>query len=266
MKILFLGASRGCGTTSSMAAVASYCALHSSYRSFCMQLKEGGGDLEQFFRPWEKRPVLKEESTYYVLEGMDYLIWQEQHHRLDFNCMKESMVPLLDYRMFYLPGGAREKPVLYPEQTGELQKRIVLRLADYADLLFIDLGCGRDALTNDLLHTADVVVVNFSGESEELEEFFCRPLRCSGKLLYLLANYSDDQVYNSANLKRIYRLDENSICVLPSNPSFSQACTQGRMEQFMKRSWRIHCSQRSEQFLRELGRVSNLIMEAGANG
>lgn len=266
MKIAFWGAGRGCGTTSSMAAVAGYCALHSGYRSFCMQLKVGGGDLEQLFRPWDKRPVLKEESTYYALEGMDYLIWQEQHHRLDISCIKESMVPLLDYRLFYLPCGSREKPGLYPEQTGELQKQIVLRLAGYADLLFIDLGYGRDVLTNELLQAADVVVVNFSGESEELEEFFRFPFKCSGKLLYLLANYSNDQVYNCANIRRIYRLDESSICVLPANPHFAQACAQGRLEQFLKRSCRIRCGQRGEQFLKELGRVSNLIMEAEANG
>lgn len=265
MKIAFWGASRRCGTTSSMAAVAGYCALHSGYRSFCVQLKESGGDLELLFRPWDKRPVLKEESTYYVLEGMDYLIWQEQHHRLDFSCMKESMVPLLDYRMFYLPCGSREKPGLYPEQTGGLQKRVVLRMSEYADLLFIDLGCGRSALVDELLQEADVVVVNFSGEGKALEEFFCRPLKYSGKLLYLLANYSSDQVYNRANLSRIYRMDEKSICTLPVNPHFAQACAQGRVELFMKKCCRGRGSQRGEQFIRELGRVSNLIMEAGAD-
>lgn len=266
MKILFWGAGKGCGTTSSMAAVASYCALHYGCQSFCMQLKEVGGDLELLFSPWEKRRMLKEESTYYVLEGMDYLIWQEQHHRLDFSGMKESMLPLFDYRLFYLPCGSREKPGLYPEQTNELQKRVVQRMSEYAELLFIDAGCGRGTLSEELMQAADVVVVNFSGEQRELEEFFSQPPRCGGRLLYLLANYDNEQVYNSANLSRIYRMDEQSICTLPANPHFALACSHGKIEQFMKKICRARVNQRVEQFESALGRVSNLIMEAKTDG
>ena len=127
MKVVFWGGSHRCGTTSSMTAVASYLSLHSSQRSICVQPKEGGTDLELFFRPWEARAMLHEESTYYALEGMDYLIWQEQHHRLDEATIRETLVPVLDGRLSYLPSGAREKPGLYPQQTGELQRRILAR-------------------------------------------------------------------------------------------------------------------------------------------
>ena len=128
MKVVFWGGSHRCGTTSSMTAVASYLSLHSSQRSICVQPKEGGTDLELFFRPWEARAMLHEESTYYALEGMDYLIWQEQHHRLDEATIRETLVPVLDGRLSYLPSGAREKPGLYPQQTGELQRRILAQL------------------------------------------------------------------------------------------------------------------------------------------
>ena len=267
MKIVFWGASRGCGTTSNMTAVASFLALGLNRRGICMQPKAGEGDLESFFCPWEKRSVLREESTYYALEGMDYLIWQEQHHRLDAAAMKESMVPLLEHRLFYLPGGSREKPGLYPSQTGELQRRILERMEEFAELVFIDIGSERDEFAYSMLQRADVVVVNFSGEQKELEQFFCSQFPCHGTVLYLLANYSSDQVYNCENLQRIYRMDRQSICGIPANPHFAQACMRGRVEQYMKTCCRSRgTTPRNEQFIAGLRHVANLILEAEANG
>ena len=266
MKIVFWGASRGCGTTSNMAAVASFLALSMNHRSICMQPKVGNSDLELFFLPWEKRSVFREESTYYALEGMDYLIWQEQHHRLDAAGVRESMVPVLDQRLYYLPGGAREKPGLYPAQTGELQRRILDRMEEYAELIFIDIGSGRDEFAYSMLQRADVVVVNFSGEQKELEQFFCSQFPCRGKVLYVLSNYSDDQVYNCENLQRIYRMDRKSICSMPANPHFAQACARGRVEQYMKTCCRNRgAATRNEQFVVQLRRLANLILEAGEN-
>lgn len=266
MKIVFWGASRGCGTTSNMTAAAGFLALAMNHRGICLQPKAGIGDLESFFVPVEKRSVLREESTYYALEGMDYLIWQEQHHRLDAAAMKESLVSLMDHRLYYLPGGAREKPGLYPAQTGELQRRILDRMEEYAELLFIDIGSGRDEFSYSLLQRADVVVVNFSGEQRELEQFFCSQIPCHGKVLYLLANYSAEQVYNCENLQRIYRMDPGSICCIPNNPHFSQACMRGRVEQYMKTCCRYKgSSQRNEQFWLGLRALATLILEAGAH-
>lgn len=266
MKIVFWGASRGCGTTSNMTAVASFLTLSSNHRSICMQPKAANGDLELFFCPWEKRSVLREESTYYALEGMDYLIWQEQHHRLDTEAMRESMVPLLDQRLFYLPRGSREKPGLYPAQTGELQRRIMARIEEFAEFVFMDIGSERDEFAYSMLQQADVVVVNFSGEQKELEHFFCARYPCRGTVLYLLSNYSNEQVYNCENLQRIYRMDRKSICHIPTNPHFAQACARGRVEPYMKACCRSRgTNPRNKQFIAGLRQVADLILEAGAN-
>lgn len=266
MKIVFWGASRGCGTTSNMTATACFLALGMHHSGICMQPKAGVGDLESFFLPREKRSVLREESTYYALEGMDYLIWQEQHHKLDAKAMKESMVPLLGHRLYYLPGGSREKPGLYPAQTGELQRRILERMEEYAEFVFIDIGSERDEFANSMLERADVVVVNFSGEQKELERFFCSPISCRGKVLYLLANYNSEQVYNCENLQRIYRMDEKSICCIPSNPYFAQACARGKVEAYMKMCCHSTGSkERNGPFVAQLKQLTNRILEAGTN-
>lgn len=263
MKIVFWGASRGCGTTSNMAAVAGYLAVSLNQRVVCLQPKTGDGDMEALFRPWDRRNVLREESAYYALEGMDYLIWQEQHHRLDAAALKESMVPLLDHRLYYLSGGSREKTRLYPEQTKELQRRILARIEEYAQMVFIDMGSGQDEFTSNMLRWADVAVVNFSGDREELKRFFSAQFPCRGTVLYLMANDRFDQVYNCDNLQRIYRVDRQRLCSIPANPQFAQACARGRVESYMKACCRGRGgSVRGEQFIAGLRRAANLILEA----
>ena len=113
-----------------------------------------------------------------------------------------------------------------------------------------------------VLQQADVVVVNFSGEQKELEQFFTSQPPCRGTVLYLLANYSNEQVYNCDNLQRIYRMDRRSICSIPSNPYFAQACARGRVEQYMRACCRHRGAARGEQFTNQLRKVANLILEA----
>lgn len=263
MKVVFWGGSHRCGTTSSMTAVASYLSLHSSQRSICVQPKEGGTDLELFFRPWEARAMLHEESTYYALEGMDYLIWQEQHHRLDEATIRETLVPVLDGRLSYLPSGAREKPGLYPQQTGELQRRILAQLEAETDVVFIDLGTAKDGLADSMMELADVVVVNFCGQQRELETFFGQTFAVHKNVLYLLPNYMDDQVYNRENLERIYRIDRRRICNLPSNINFAHACMHGRVDQFIQKCGPVRGVRRNAMFFEQLRYLTSLIQEVG---
>jgi hypothetical protein len=247
-----------------MTAVAGYFALGLGIPSICVQPKAWDGDLEELFCPLEKRATLKEESTYYALEGMDYLIWQEQHHRLDGTALQESLIPLMERRLFYLPRGAREKPGLYPAQTGKLQGRILERIEKLAGVLFIDLGCGQDDFTAQELRSADFAVVNFSGEQQELEDFFHQGIGRWGNALYVLANYHSEQVYNRENLARIYRVNPEDIYSIPANAKFAAACGKGRLEQFLKRNCTGHVSWDNQQFVTSLGLISHRILEGRA--
>lgn len=261
MKIVFWGGSRKCGTTGSMAAVASYLAVQEQRHGICVQPKDCGNDLERFFMPWESLSAFREESTYYALEGMDYLIWQEQHHRLDECVMREAAVPVLDGRLYYLPSGARENSGLYPSQTGELQQRILDRLEALAPLVFIDLGTMRDEMAQQVMAQADVVVINVSGDQKELSGVFTQPFGRLQQVMYLLTNYMDDQVYNKENLHRIYRIDRRRICCLPANAGFAHACMHGRVDQYIRHYAGMRIQGRNEPFFTRLRQAANLILE-----
>lgn len=265
MKIVFWGGSHRCGTTGSMAAVASYLSMQENYRGICVQPKESGSDLERFFRPWEGSTAFREESTYYALEGMDYLIWQEQHHRLDESVVREAAIPLLDGKLFFLPSGSRENSGLYPAQTAALQQQILEKLEAFAELVFIDLGTAKDAMAQQMMMLADVIVVNFAGAKTELSDFFGQPYLWREKVLYLLANYMDDQVYNRENLHRIYRIDRRRICSLPANAGFAHACMHGRVDRFIRHSACTYTQIRNQAFFSELRQTARLILEVAGD-
>lgn len=145
MKVLFWGADEHCGTTCNMSAIASYAALANHTRSFLMQHKAIKNDLDLLFQPITKQNTLRDISAYYVLEGMDYLIYQERANRLNWESLRECLYSAVDGQIFYLPAGARQKPGLYPGKTGEVQKKVIRKMEELADVVFVDLGHNMDA-------------------------------------------------------------------------------------------------------------------------
>ncbi len=264
MRVVFWGASGGCGTTSNMAAVAGYLAFSGNCRSICLQPKEGKGDLESFFMPGEERPVLNEEGAYHVPEGMDYLIWQEQHHALNGGAVAQSLVPVPGGELYYLPGGAREKPGLYPVRTCGLQRRILDSMEKYADIVFIDAGDCREGFAYSLLEDADVAVVNLYGGQRELEGFFGMPRR-RGREVYLLSNYSGDWQRDSRCLRRVYRIDGSGICPIPPDLDFARACAGGHLGRYLKKNCLGNGAHREGSFFSSLRYAANRIMEAAAS-
>ena len=263
MKVLFWGADEHCGTPCNMSAIASYAALANHTRSFLMQHKAIKNDLDLLFQPITKQNTLRDISAYYVLEGMDYLIYQERANRLNWESLRECLYSAVDGQIFYLPAGARQKPGLYPGKTGEVQKKVIRKMEELADVVFVDLGHNMDAFSRELLYEADVVVVNFPQDAGALNQFFeCQP-KFGGQIFYLWGNYDENQVYNIDNLIRIYRLQTDKILTISRNPAFEHACHMGRIEQYLKRNLNGKKSLRSSCFVEELRRAVTQILEVG---
>ena len=262
MKIVFWSESNSCKTTANMAAIGSMCSLLFPYQNILMQNRTGPGGLDFIFQPGKHIGFVQEESAYYALEGMDYLIWQEQNHRLDRDSMREGMVPVLDRKLFYLPSGKREKPRLYPKETGALQYEVIKKMEEFSDITFIDCGDLEDDLTEKLLKSADVVVVNLSQSKEALDSFFIKHHPICGKIIYLINNYDFNSVYNRKNLNRIYRISEEQLCVIPINQKFETACIAGKLDVFLKKQVNNRNSRQNKMFMKELLWSTHLILKA----
>ncbi len=75
MKIVFKGIESGAGLTSSACALAVLNTIKGYGKTIIMQHKSAGNDLKKMLTDAAKVKRVEEASNYYVLEGMDYLIW-----------------------------------------------------------------------------------------------------------------------------------------------------------------------------------------------
>ncbi len=261
LKIAFWSEEDGCGTTSSMAAIASMCSNVWGMKTILMQSRNQEGDLYKKLEGIPYSSKVREESAYYALGGLDYLLWQEEHRQLDAAMMLNSMVAVVKERMYYLPQGEHKKRNVYANTLKDAMAQI-LRLSEYlSDLTFIDCGSGPDELSEYLLAQADAVVINLSQERQALDAYFQSRHAFCNNVVYLVNRYCQESVYNIQNLNRIYRLQGN-LAVIPHNPFFRYASDKGKLEPFIRRHIRGSMLDCQFYFMKELMRSSHMILKA----
>lgn len=263
MKIAFWSEEDGCGTTSSMAAVACVCSDAWALKTILMQSRNQEGGLR---RKLEGRLYLsgsvREECAYYAMDGLDHLLWQAKNEKLDQGSIVRSLIPVIKDKMYYLPQGGYRQPIEYPVQRKEAIWRVIQQAEQAADILFLDCGNGEDELTGHLLAQAEVVVVNLSQERQNLDAYFQARHVFRGRTVYIVDRYHPESVYNKKNLGRLYRLGEEELAVIPHNTFFRYASDRGRIGQFIRRH--IHCGSIDHQsyFMQELIQAAHMILQA----
>lgn len=262
MNIAFWSEDDGCGTTSSMAAVASVCSDAWKLKTILLQSRNQQGDLHRKLENTILPVTMREESSYYALDGLDYLLWQEKNQRLTESVLLESMVPVVKERMYYLPQGERRKPMVYSRELGDAMDHIIRQAEQLSDITFIDCGSGEDELSGHLLQQADIVVVNFSQERHCLDAYFQNYHKYHGRVIYIINQYQQESIYNRKNLNRLYRLEEEELAVIPANTFFRHACDKGRIERFVRSSMQLSVFNEQHYFMQELKHTALLILKA----
>lgn len=261
MKIAFWSEEDGCGTTSSMAAIASICSNAWGMKTILMQSRNQEGDLYKKLEGIPYHNMVREESAYYALGGLDYLLWQEEHKQLDTAMMRNSMIAVVKERMYYLPQGEHKKRKAYANKLKDAMRKVI-RLSEYmSDLTFIDCGSGPDELSEYLLSLADAVVVNFSQERQAMDTYFQNRHTFCSNVVYLVNQYCQESVYNIQNINRLYRLQGN-LAVIPHNPFFRYASDKGKLETFIRRHIRGSIFDYQFYFMQELMHTSHIILKA----
>lgn len=263
MKVAFWSKEDGCGTTSSMAAVASVCAYAWNKKAVLLQSIDQDGDLYRKLEPQPVVEMVQEGRSSYAFDGLDFLIWQERNQKLTERMVQQSMVIVAKGRVYYIPQGAVEKSVRSPDELKELMWQVICRVEQFADLVFIDCGSKEDGLSEYLRSKSDVVVVNLLQERHTLDAYFKEHYIHQEKSIYLVDQYQPDSIYNRKNLNRLYRLGEDELGVVLHNPFFRHASDRGKVERFIRRH--IYCNYLNQHFgfMQELLQSAYLILKAG---
>ncbi len=235
MKVAFWSEEDRCGTTSSMAAVASFCSGAWKMKTVLLQSRNQKGDLcrklepESYIRNADKGlPVCRKDgkNLYCLRDGAEE--YRKQKHYSKF--FKESMWRLID------------------------------RAEQFSDITFIDCGNGEDELSAEILSKADVSVVNMTQGRRNLDYFFQKRHAFLGNVIYLVNQYHQESVYNKQNLNRLYRIQKDELAVIPNDQFFRYASDNGKTDRFIRRH--IHCKNIDRQFyfMQELMHTANIIV------
>ncbi len=261
MKIAFYSYDIGrCSSFSALIMAIMICEKF-SLSTIMMQNKSTREDVEKFLELTKRRNFYKEESVYFALDGLDFLIWLYQNKRISWGAVEEVSVPLCD-RARFIPTGFREQSRLYPEKTADVQWDIVKWLDKMTDVVLVDCGNAEDVLSEHMKRDGEVKVICIKHEKEFIEEVLVKNKKWFSDEIILLVDYDFNSVYNKENISRIYRIPVERIAAIPKNLELENYMSQGKMQKFFRRNKNPFIGLRNSYCMREIREASEKIMEA----
>lgn len=262
LKIAFWSNTPGqAGTTSNLVGVALTASIAYHYRTVIVQSQYGLYNLDSALMERGKDDLIREEFSYYYENGIDYLIKKSIMNGITPEDMRQGCVEIVRDSAYYIPATMKTGKEIYQENMRQHLRTIVEAADEFADLTFIDAGCGINDVSARIFEAADLIVVNFNQNCRAMDHFFQSYQNFSEKLVFLLGSYDSDSAYNVKNVKRLYRIESGSLGVVPYNVGFQDAFGEGKIVRFLKSNFNCRQHDRNYYFMRELKASSDMILK-----
>lgn len=175
--------------------------------------------------------------------GLDALERLARNHRLSSERVKDYTRPILHNRLDLLMGTSKTDEAGQAEISG-LIEGILMYASQYYDLIMIDINrSDRNLLTNKVLETSDLIVVNLNQNMALLERYFEHvdmPETIAAKpKIFVLGQYDHGSKYKVSNIARRFRC-RNEMFTVPYCVDFLDACNDRNVVEFMLRLNSIH--------------------------
>lgn len=139
--------------------------------------------------------------------------------------------------------------------------------ADFVQKNFIqvvDCGTGLSSRTRRILNRADLIIVSLRQEYACIRNFFENnpymvQARMSKDMLFLLGGYECEPGIDASYLARVYRVEPESVSVIPYNNEYYYAIERGKGRAFIEREYQ-NGTIRNERFMRELRKITTQIV------
>ncbi|MHA0855274.1 chromosome partitioning protein ParA [Paenibacillus sp. CMAA1364] len=216
----------------------------------------------------EKSLVRESKSNYeyrdeYTNIGMDALQRLVKSNRLVPNNVQDYAIPILRNRLDLIPGTSKRY-----EETSDIMPTIldvILHVAkSYYDISFVDVNSGTyNPLTNSVLASSDLIVVNLNQNVYVLNEFFQETPTClkDKKYIIVLGKYDRYSKYTVANIVRMYQC-KVPIYTVPHSTGFMDGCNDQKVVEFFLKNKNVKTTDENNLFMTEVRKLSIGIMEA----
>lgn len=226
MKVVFWSLYHGqSGTTANMLALSGFIALHSSKRTLIMHNQLQHSALEHY---------LGLEASEIATKGIDPIMAHLKNMSLRAEEINEYSTSILKGNRYdVLQGTMHNKKSIHQEFTDIF--RASIELADkYYDYVFIDASAGENNGIQELMETADIIVINANQSSfvlEETKEFYETLKPYHDKIELLIGNYDKDNKLTIRNIKGKYGFKK--IQKLPYNPIYANYLNDSKVLEFI---------------------------------
>lgn len=209
----------------------------------------------------DRAMAIREESSYFALEGLDYLIWQERNNKLTVESVNEVMMRVCEKSVF-IPSGERDAPGLYPEETGRMQMGIIDLLDQITDLVLLDCGEVWDNLSKGLIVSGCLSVICLSQKKELIDEVMVETNIDPERTFFIITDYDHSSIYNKKNIARLYRIPEKRIGVIPKNEELKKQLGRGEICRFIRKNVNSKVGSKYYYFMKELKNCTSDLLTA----
>ncbi len=255
------------GQTLSLAAIASFMAIEHNYKILIVSTNFNDISLENCFWEYSKIRsigVFNQGNASVGLDsGIEGLIKVLNSNRTSNEIVKNYSRTILKDRLDVFLSPATEDYEEYVEMT-PYYKTILQSANRYYDLIFVDLSKKipeKDA--DDIKQISDIVMLNLTQRLKTINEF--AELREKDdfykmkKVMLAIGRYDRFSKYNNKNVSR-YLKEKKLISVVPYNTLFFEACSEGKIIDFLLSSKKITDeTDRNSMFLKDLKEDTNAI-------
>lgn len=276
MKIAFWSGQEQVGTTFNTTAIACTAAMvypitigvvSSGYCNRDLEKNFQGKKQEGKEKPRHLQPggalLAAEQEEYFPDSGLDCLLRKEQEGELDGRLIQASMQPVIEGRLYCMPGCQKEEyKRWYKDRLFAQMHRIMEGMEAAFDVVFVDCGNRKDDFTQKILRQAELCVLNMDQGEELIGDYYRMPPQFLGKAFFLVGNYFKEELYNRTDLERLYRMDGDMLGAIPYNPQMQAASKAGMMDIGMKKYIRHGMKGKDVDFEREVLRSARLILKS----
>ncbi|SCP95993.1 hypothetical protein SAMN05421730_100395 [Anaerobium acetethylicum] len=262
LKIAFWSNTPGqAGTTSNLVGVALMASMSYHYKTMILQSQYGLYNLDSALMDRGRDDLIREEFSYYYENGIDYLLRKSIISGITTDDVKQGCVEIVRDRAYYIPATIKNSREIYQENIKKHLQSILEAADEFADLTFIDAGCGVNEISARIFEAADMIVVNFNQNCRAMNQFFQSYQKFSEKLVFLIGSYDYNSTYNAKNVQRMYRIDRKNLGVIPYNVGFQDAFGEGKVVRFLKSNFNCREHDKNYYFIKELKASSNMILK-----
>ena len=141
-------------------------------------------------------------------------------------------------------------------------KDIAKIASKYYDLVFIDIDASLDEnTTNELLEVSDLIVANISQKIRQINSYIesrkNNAIVKRKEVLPIIGKFDDESKYTAKNVSRYIK---ESLCTVPYNTLFFEACNEGEVADFFIKFRKINPKDRNAIFISEVRETAEKII------